>query len=139
MTELVHRIKVFVFRYRGTNPDYLLLRPSGPEGLWGPIQGPIGFGEKLETAIKREVMDDVGIARPMGVVDLQMPGRWLLGDEEIIEWTFGFRTPPEQHDLHLSERWSAFRWAPFNDAYPSLEFDNDRAAILRLHSMLHAA
>jgi hypothetical protein len=139
MTELVHRIKVFVFRYRGTSPDYLLLRASGHEGFWGPIQGPIGFGEKLETAIQREVMDDIGISRPMGLLDLQMPGRWLLGDEEVIEWTFGFRMLAEQPKLHLSERWAAFRWAAFNEAYPSLELDTDRAAILRLHAMLSAA
>ena len=139
MTDLVHRIKVFVYRYRGTQPDYLLLRPSGFESFWGPIQGPIGFGEKLETAIKREVMDDIGISRPMGLIDLQLPGRWLVGDEEVIEWTFGFRTLPEQARLHLSDRWSAFRWAAFGQAYPSLELDNDRAAILRLHSLLNAA
>lgn len=139
MTELVHRIKVFVFRYRGTQPDYLLLRGAVPESFWGPIQGPIGFGEKLETAIRREVMDDIGISRPLGVVDLQMPGRWVLGDEEVIEWTYGFRTLPERPDLQLSPRWSAYRWSLFNEAYPSLELEPDRAAILRLHAMLKAA
>jgi hypothetical protein len=139
MTDLVHRIKVFVFRYRGTHPDYLLLRPSAPESLWGPIQGPIGFGEKLETAIKREVMDDIGISRPATLIDLQMPGRWLLGDEEVIEWTFGFRTMPEEPRLSLSQRWSSFRWSSFQEAYPTLELDNDRAAILRLHALLKAA
>jgi hypothetical protein len=139
MPDLLHRIRVFVFRYRGRRPDYLLLRPSGHESFWGPIQGPIGFGEKLETAIKREVMDDVGITRPLGLIDLEMPGRWLLGDEEVIEWTFGFRAMPDPSQLNLSERWAAFRWASFNEAYPSLELDGDRAAILRLHSMLNAA
>src|SRR5688572_17053722 len=139
MTDLLHRIKIFVYRFRESQPDYLLLRPSGPEGLWGPIQGPIGFGEKLETAIRREVMDDIGVSRPVGLIDLQMPGRWLLGDEEVIEWTFGFRTPPGQDKFQLSGRWAAFRWAAFNEAYPTLELDGDRAAILRLHSMLNAA
>lgn len=139
MTELLHRIKVFVYRYRGTQPDYLLLRPSSPEALWGPIQGPIGFGEKLETAIQREVMDDIGISRPQDVIDLRLPGRWLLGDEEVIEWTFGFRTLPEEPRLLLSQRWSAFRWSGFQEAYPTLELDNDRAAILRLHALLKSA
>ena len=139
MTDLVHRIKVFVFRFRGSQPDYLLLRPSAPEALWGPIQGPIGFGEKLETAIQREVLDDIGISRPAGLIDLQLPGRWLVGDEEIIEWTFGFRTRPEQPQLLLSQRWADFRWWGFPEAYPSLELENDRAAILRLHALINAA
>ena len=69
MTDLLHRIKIFVYRFRESQPDYLLLRPAGPEGLWGPIQGPIGFGEKLETReakghleLVRQHLED-GIAR----------------------------------------------------------------------------
>jgi len=139
MVELLHRIKVFVYRLQGRDPHYLLLRASGLESFWGPIQGPIGFGEKLESAIRREVMDDVGITRPMDLIDLQMPARWLVGDEEVIEWSFGFRTPPEPASLHLAPRWAEFRWAEFSRAYPSLELDADRAAIMRLHTLLHAA
>lgn len=139
MTELLHRIKVFVYRLQGTDPDYLLLRRAGYEGLWGPIEGPIGFGEKLESAIRREVMDEVGIRRPMDLIDLQMPSRWLLGDEEVIEWAFGFRVPGVEGPLNLAPRWSEFRWADFSRAYPTLELDGDRAAILRLHSLLHDA
>lgn len=139
MTELLHRIKIFVYRMRDERPDYLLLRGPGFESCWGPIQGPIGFGEKLESAIRREVMDDVGIVKPLDLIDLQMPARWLVGDEEIIEWAFGFRTPSEQPDLRLGDRWSEFRWSEFSKAYPSLELDGDRAAIMRLHTLLHAA
>jgi len=139
MVELLHRVKVFVFRMQERTPDYLLLRGPGQESFWGPIQGPIGFGEKVEAAIRREVMDDLGIARPLDLIDLQMPARWLVGDEEIIEWAFGFRTPSEETDLTLAGRWSEFRWAAFSHAYPSLELDLDRAAILRLHALLHDA
>jgi hypothetical protein len=139
MTELLHRIKIFVYRFRAERPDYLLLRGQGLESCWGPIQGPIGFGEKLESAIRREVMDDVGIVRPLDLIDLQMPARWLVGDEEVIEWSFGFRTPADQPDLRLADRWAEFRWAEFSKAYPSLELDGDRAAIMRLHTLLHAA
>lgn len=139
MTELLHRIKVFVYRLKGTAPDYLLLRGSGHESFWGPIQGPIGFGEKLESAIRREVMDDVGIRNPVDLIDLQMPARWLLGDEEVIEWSFGFRIPTDEERLHLAPRWRDFRWVDFSRAYPSLELDGDRAAIMRLHALLHDA
>ena len=137
----MHRVRVFVYRLDGGQPDYLLLRSvQGIESFWTPIHGPIGFGEQLETAIRREVMDDTGIGRPTEVIDLQMPARWLVGDEEVIEWNFGFRMSPRTPNLQLdSERWSEFRWAPFAEAYPSLELEYDRAAIMRLHAMLHAA
>jgi len=139
MVELLHRIKVFVYRFEGAEPNYLLLRGTGLESFWGPIQGPIGFGEKLESAIRREVMDDVGITRPVDLIDLQMPSRWLVGDEEVIEWAFGFRTPQELDRLRLGPRWADFRWAEFPAAYPSLELESDRAAIMRLHTLLRAA
>jgi hypothetical protein len=32
-----------------------------------------------------------------------------------------------------------YRWAQFSEAYPSLELDADRAAITRLHTLLHDA
>ena len=140
MTDLFHRIRVFVFSYADQQPSYLLLRSlQGIESFWTPIHGPIGFGEKLESAIRREVMDDTGIGRPSELIDLQMPARWLVGDEEIIEWNFGFKAAPA-FDMRLDpERWADFRWASFSDAYPSLELENDRAAIMRLHALLHSA
>jgi hypothetical protein len=33
-------------------------------------------------------MDDIGLGRPAELIDLEMPTRWLVGDEEIIEWVF---------------------------------------------------
>jgi 8-oxo-dGTP pyrophosphatase MutT (NUDIX family) len=140
MTELLHRIKVFVFQQRGPEPAYLLLRPAqGMESFWGPIQGSIGFGEKLESAIRREVLDDTGILQPLDVIDLQMPARWQLGIEDVIEWTYGFKTMPGTKNLRLDPRFAEFRWAQFSQAYPSLELETDRAAIMRLHTLLRAA
>lgn len=140
MVELLHRIKVFVFQQAGPEPAYLLLRPAqGLESFWGPIQGSIGFGEKLESAIHREVLDDIGVVQPLDLIDLGMPARWNLGDEDVIEWTYGFRTVAGRTRLRLDPRWAEFRWAQFGDAYPSLELDYDRAAIMRLHTLLRAA
>jgi len=140
MRELCHRVRVFVYRYHEGTPDYLLLRGANLESFWTPIHGPIGFGEKLESAIRREVMDDIGLARPSRLIDLEMPTRWQLGDEETIEWVFGFHAQPSGDSLQVdTERWAAFRWSQFPAAYPSLELDSDRAAIMRLHAMLHAA
>jgi NADH pyrophosphatase NudC (nudix superfamily) len=138
--ELCHRIRVFVYRYHEGQPSYLLLRAAQFESFWTPIHGPIGFGEKLESAIRREVMDDIGLTRPNRLIDLEMPTRWQLGDEETIEWVFGFHAQPRPDDLRVDQkRWAGVRWAPFPEAYPSLELEYDRAAIMRLHTLLHAA
>ena len=140
MGELLHRIKVFVYRLDLDGPDYLLLKPDqGLEALWGPLQGDLGFGEKLENAIRRQVVEDTGLTPPGSLVDLQMPARWTIGDEEVIEWTFGFHSVGEPDPRRLKKAWAAHRWATFEDAYPSLGLDPDRAAIMRLHTHLNAA
>ena len=85
MYELSHRVRVFVYRFEGGLPRYLLMRRGqGIESFWTPLHGPIGFGEKLESAIRREVMDETGLGRPLELIDLKMPQRWLVGDEEVI-------------------------------------------------------
>ncbi len=130
-----------MYHFAEGHPRYLLLRGvQGIESFWTPIHGPIGFGEKLESAIRREVMDDIGLGRPAELIDLQMPLRWLVGDEEVIEWNFGCKALPRGDKLEIDvDRWAEFRWAQFPEAYPSLELEHDRAAIMRLHTLLHAA
>jgi len=136
--ELSHRVRVFVFRYEGGQPRYLLLRASQQESFWTPVHGPIGFGEKYEVAIRREVLDDTGITRPNRLIDLEMPARFCLGDEETIEWLYGFQAQPAP-DLRVdARRWASFRWLGFPEAYPSLELDHDRAGLMRLHTLLHS-
>ena len=139
MSEVSHRIRVFVFRYAEGRPNYLLLKSARIESFWTPLHSPLAFDEKLESAIRRGVAEEVGVAQPKQLIDLDMPSRWLIGDEEVVEWNYGFQVP-QQKDLSVdTNRWAAFRWAMFASAYPSLELEHDRAAIMRLHTMLHAA
>jgi len=57
----------------------------------------------------------------------------------VIEWTYGFKALAGTSKVRLDPRWAEFRWAQFSQAYPSLELDVDRAAIMRLHTLLRAA
>ena len=140
MTELSHRIKIFVFRMAGPEPHYLLLKPDqGIEALWGPLQGRLGFGDKLESAVRQRMLDKTGLAPTSRPIDLDMPGHMPFGEEQIVEWTFGCQSIGEPDEERMDELWSGYRWLGFGDAYPSLGFEADRAAILRLHSRLSAA
>ena len=77
--------------------------------------------------------------KPGRPLALEMPARWTIGDEEVVEWTFGIRTMQELHPERVSETWAAHRWARFDDAYQSLGFELDRAAMMRLHTKVLAA
>lgn len=141
MVELTHRVRIFVYRFGEEIPRYLLLRSAqGIEGLWSPIHGPIQFDEQVEGAIRREVRNETGIAAPEKLIDLRMPSHWTLGDEQVVEWCFGFHAGEGPDSIRLDEqRWAAFRWTSFPDAYTALELEHDRAAIMRLHTLVHAA
>lgn len=140
MSELTHRIKIFVYRFSETRPCYLLLKPDqGLEAMWGPLQAALGFGDKLETAIRDRVRQDTGLPAPQRLLDLEMPGRWSIGDEEVVEWMFGVRAEEPLLPERLAPEWAAHRWAAFDDAYHSLGLELDRAAVMRLHTRVLAA
>ena len=140
MSELLHRVRVFVFGFRDSRPDYLLLRRDhGPETFWTPLHGRLGFDEQLETAVQREVHEGTGLSRLGEVIDLQLTQNVFFGDEQVVEWTFGARVFETPKLEQLDGSWAAHRWTAFEDAYQALEFEVDRASILRLHTLLRAA
>lgn len=139
MGDLLHRIKVFLFR-RGPEPHYLLLKPDqGLEALWGPVQGNLGFGDKMESAARRRVYEGTGLQPPGRLLDLGAPVRWTLGDEQVIEWCYGLGVRDDPDPVALERHYVDHRWAPLADAYPRLGLQFDRTAILRLHALLEVA
>jgi ADP-ribose pyrophosphatase YjhB (NUDIX family) len=139
MVQLVHRVRLFVYSFRNRHPDYLLLRrDQGLEAVWTPLQGVIGFDEKFEAAVQREFRRETGMAPPEEVIDLGMPTQFDLGDERVIEWNFAARAEPGDPPVSLHSDWAAYRWSEFAEAFPVLEFEQDRAAIVKLHTLLLA-
>jgi len=137
---LQHRIKVLLYRVQEGQPHYLLLRKSeGVDPPWGILDGAIGFDEQIESAIHREVFQDIGLPGAERLIDLQMPKRWLVGDEEIVEWPYGAKAPSADGGIVLDQRWSEYRWAEFGEAYSRLQLELDRAAMTRLHTLILAA
>ena len=136
MSELIHRVRVFPFSIERREPSYLLARrEQGLESCWGPLQGEVGHGEQMEGAILRQVREGMGQEELIELIDLKMPAHWLIGDEEIIEWNYGCQI----HPLGVQDKPLPIRWESFAHAYPNLELETDRAAILRLHALLRAA
>ncbi len=140
MIEFSHRVRVFVFTRHESRHQYLLLRSGlGIESFWTPLHGRVGFDEQVEAAVTRGVMHQTGIQRPEELIDLDLTHSLLLGDEQVIEWSYGVRAPREALEaLQLDDRWAAHRWSALEQAFGALELEADRAALVRLHARLNA-
>jgi 8-oxo-dGTP pyrophosphatase MutT (NUDIX family) len=137
---VLHRVRVFVFHMHQGTPSYLLLHSAqGIEGLWRPVNGNIDFSEQFETAVRREVLEETGLTTCSEILDLELPLRQALGDEEVVHWNYGFQVERIPEVLHLDVRFDRYRWAIFGDAFPAYGLEGDRTAVTRLHSLLHAA
>lgn len=137
---VLHRVRTFVFNQSRGEASYLLLHSAqGLEGLWRPIHGNIEFSEQFEMAVRRGVLEETGLVSKGEIVDLGLPLRQLVGDEEIVHWNFGFPIDTQPEDLQLDQRWDEHRWVRFGQAFGRFELEGDRVAITRLHSLLHAA
>lgn len=137
---VLHRVRVFVFAQNAGDANYLLLHSAqGAEGLWRPVHGTIQFSEQFDSAVRREVLEDTGLVAAGAILDLNLPLRQVLGDEEVIHWNFGFPISALPDELQLNERWDGHQFVPFDSAFKRLELEGDRAGITRLHSLLFAA
>jgi len=137
MLALSHRVKVFVYSQCAGELQYLILKHlPRHETVWGPIEGPIHPSENLELAACRRVRDEIGLERPVALVDLRKPERWSLPEESIVEWVLGYRTEPGVELRRIASAVSEFRWNEFEPAFHAMELPGDRDAILRLHLLL---
>lgn len=136
MFSLEHRVRVFVFQVLDERVEYLLLRHK-PREEWplGPVVGPVTPGEKLEDAIRREVLAETGLRRPVHLIELLQPQKELFGEVGVVEWPYAWQagTPSEPVGvLKPGPMIGEMQWFPFDQAFRNLEFPADRDALVRL-------
>jgi len=136
MFSLEHRVRVFVFQVLDQRIEYLLLRHR-PRDEWplGPVVGAVTPGEKLEDAIRREVHAEIGLKRPVHLIELLQPQKELFGELGVVEWPFAWQagTPTEPVGaLRPGPMIGEMQWLPFEQAFRSLEIPGDREALVRL-------
>jgi hypothetical protein len=140
MFNLEHRVRIFVFQVLDRRVEYLLLRQR-PREEWplGPVVGPVNAGEKLEEAIRREVHAEIGLRRPIHLLELAAPQREVYGDLGLVEWPYAWQagTPSEPvGPLRPGPMVGEVHWLGFEAAYHQLENPADREALVRLQLAL---
>ncbi len=129
-----------MFQVLDRRVEYLLLRHK-PRAEWplGPVVGPVTPGEKLEDAIRREVQAEIGLRRPVHLMELTAPQQELFGDVGVVEWPYGWQagTPTEPVlQLKPGPMIGELQWLPFDAAFRELELPVDRDALVRLQASL---
>ena len=126
-----------VVRFHGAEPLFLLIRDS--YGHWGFPKGHLERGEPAESAARREVLEETGLATVQ-----------LLGAIASIDWRFRFRgtlihkhcefflmkTLSEATRPQKSEGITACKWSTHDEAQKLLAYENARGVLRRAHEML---
>jgi ADP-ribose pyrophosphatase YjhB (NUDIX family) len=136
----LHLVRVFVFRQQAQTIDYLVVRHQpAHDSFWSPVTGVLRPHESLFQAAVRSVGEELGLASPRQLVDLQLANRTTIGDMEEIDWSLGYRAPENRLDLRPAPDLAELRWLRFDGIYRNLDREEDRRSIMRLHFTLRAA
>lgn len=139
MTEQLHVVRVFVFRQDSRQIDYLVVRHRpAHDSFWSPITGVMQPHESIFQAAVRSVGEEIGLPSPRQIVDLQLATRQQLGDMEEIDWSVGYRARGQDADLRPAPDLAELRWFDFDALYRSLDREEDRRSVMRLHFTLRA-
>jgi ADP-ribose pyrophosphatase YjhB (NUDIX family) len=140
VTEQLHIVRVFVFRQVSRAIDYLVVRRQpAHDSFWSPVCGVLQPHESIFQAAVRSVGEEVGLASPRQIVDLQLATHLQIGDMEEIDWSVGYRASESRLDLRPASDLAELRWLDFDRIYKSLDREEDRRSVMRLHFTLRAA
>jgi dATP pyrophosphohydrolase len=141
MPTVVSRIvELFVFRFSGDRPEYLLLRRADGEplypGMWQCITGRIEEGEKAWQAARRELREETGLE----------PGRvWVVPhvsafydpvhDALHLSPVFATQVAPAAVPV-LSPEHQSLAWLPYREAAARLVWPGQRKGLEIVHHEL---
>jgi 8-oxo-dGTP pyrophosphatase MutT (NUDIX family) len=129
--------------YLFSRPPLRLLifrRPPSRGRIWVPISGKVDPTDlDLEAALRRELWEETGLARPRGVTSLDWHVRFRVDNGEIWRLHAYAVEVPASFEPRLSAEHEAAEWVDPDEARHRLHYDDNRAAVARLGDRLRAA
>ena len=104
------------------------------EDYWQGIAGGVEGGESPLDAARREAMEEGGIQPNAGFSALDTVSGFPFNNRVITQYAFAVELNDKA--VRLSEEHSEYRWLPFDEAWRTLKWDGDRAALTELNTVL---
>jgi 8-oxo-dGTP pyrophosphatase MutT (NUDIX family) len=140
------QIQAIVFRKINDTFEFLLLKRI-PEkgGFWQSVTGGLEEGESLETALRREIKEEIGITDIKKIirnVDFcqfndkaheNSKGKWLS------EFVFGVEIDETAKINTLNNNYkehSEFKWCSFEEVLKLLKWDSNKESLKKLNKIL---
>jgi dihydroneopterin triphosphate diphosphatase len=135
-------VHVFVFRRTGPEPEYALFRRSD-DGSWQSVAGGVEEDESLLQAARRETREESGLRVDGPLIKLDMESGvekacfaaaalWPA-DLYIVRKSYFAIEVGTDGVLALSREHGEARWLPYEEAYRTLRYDDDRTALWELN------
>jgi 8-oxo-dGTP pyrophosphatase MutT (NUDIX family) len=120
--------------------SYLLLRHA-PGAHWSFPKGGIEAGETLESAARRELKEETGIAQIELLEGFREVERYSFaeGGETVHKAVVYFLARTPERVVTLSPEHSEYRWLPFEPALAQLTYENSRELLRRAEAFLRGA
>jgi len=132
------QVQAIVFKRISGRLHYLLLkRTVEREGFWQPVTGGLEEGETVVEALEREVLEETGIKRTVGIVE--NVHYFEYSDPDFIkEYVFGVEIHPNEKIGIDGKEHCRFRWCSFQEAMKLLKWNENKEALSRLNKILNA-
>ena len=141
MSEIVARIiEVCVFRFEGSDVEYLVLRRAPDElafpGLWQIVTGSLEKGEKAIEAALRELREETGV-RPEHFWVVPFTNSFYDHHRDCVNLIPFFAAQfPTGENPRLSAEHSESQWLSHRDARARLVWPGQRAGLDVVHSFI---
>ncbi|MGW4801901.1 NUDIX pyrophosphatase [Nonomuraea sp. MG754425] len=140
---------VFLFRGPAGRPEYAVFRRAD-DSHWQSVSGGVEEGEDLETAARRETAEESGLPANGPLFKLDMvsgvekecfaASRFWPEDVYIVpKHFFAMDVTQEKAEIVLSREHHDVRWLPYEAAYETLRYDDDKTALWELDQRIRRA
>lgn len=135
--ELPIKVQGVMYSKNEKEIEYLIIKRCEQDGgFWQGVTGTLEEGEKLKECLIREISEELGITNIKNISDLKQTLQWPKKTGFMItEYVFSVELD-RNIDITLSEEHDDYKWCKFEEAYRTLEKDNNKNTLKMINEEL---